>query len=317
MDRLVIDEKIRVRLSDSVETALRWGEGVLLTLHQAPEAEPKGAKCRTPHHAPRRRTSPAWVETLHSNRNLSPATGKSYEPLTPKHFSFNAPSGACPVCHGLGQKLVFDEGLVVPDPEKSLEQGAILPWRRGGKRMVVYYKGLLRGVAKHYEQSMEAPYKNLPEEFKHVLLWGSGEAEIEFTFWRAGKVSKVTRPFEGVVPNLQRLYQESESEFTRNRLKGFMSPQFCDACKGRRLKPEILAVTLGDAEARERFTGMLRGAWCVSEAEHATRNTQHAPPAQALNPSPLTPSTSAPSPACPSWTCAPSRWTGRTSSSPR
>ncbi len=139
----------------------------------------------------------------------------------------------------------------MPDPEKSLEQGAILPWRRGGKRMVVYYKGLLRGVAKHYEQSMEAPHKNLPEEFKHVLLHGSGETEVEFTFWRAGKVSKVTRPFEGVIPNLQRLYQESESEFTRNRLKGFMSPQFCDACEGRRLKPEILAVTLGAATVGE------------------------------------------------------------------
>ncbi|HSA09251.1 MAG TPA: excinuclease ABC subunit UvrA [Candidatus Paceibacterota bacterium] len=233
VDRLVIDEKIRVRLSDSVETALRWGDGVLLTLHQAPDA------AASPPPA-------SWVETLHSNRNLSPATGKSYEPLTPKHFSFNAPAGACPVCHGLGQKLVFDEDLVVPDPEKSLEQGAILPWRRGGKRMVVYYKGLLRGVTKHYQQSMEVPYKSLPGDFQRALLWGSGETEIEFTFWRAGKLSKVTRPFEGVIPNLQRLYQESESEFTRNRLKGFMSPQFCDACQGRRLKPEILSVTLGD-----------------------------------------------------------------------
>ena len=79
---------------------------------------------------------------------ISPATGKSYEPLTPKHFSFNAPSGACPVCHGLGQKMVFDEGLVVPDPEKSLEQGAVLPWRRGGKRMVVYYKAMLRAIGR-------------------------------------------------------------------------------------------------------------------------------------------------------------------------
>ena len=264
VDRLVIDEKIRVRLSDSVETALRWGEGVLLTLHQEPEGRMQNAECRMQNAdsgltfqpsafslQPSAFPPPPWIETLHSNRNLSPATGKSYEPLTPKHFSFNAPSGACPVCHGLGQKLVFDEGLVVPDPEKSLEQGAILPWRRGGKRMVVYYKGLLRGVAKHYEQSMEAPHKNLPEEFKHVLLHGSGETEVEFTFWRAGKVSKVTRPFEGVIPNLQRLYQESESEFTRNRLKGFMSPEFCDACKGRRLKPEILAVTLGAATVGE------------------------------------------------------------------
>jgi len=234
VDRLVIDDKIRVRLGDSVETALKWGEGVLLTLHQGAASAQAGAA-----------ETGEWTETLHSNRNLSPATGKSYEPLTPKHFSFNAPAGACPVCHGLGQKLIFDEGLVVPDPAKSLEQGALLPWRRGGKRMVSYYKGLLRGAASHYQQSLETPYQDLPQEFKQVLLHGSGETEIEFTFWRAGKSSKIVRPFEGVLPNLERLYQESESEFTRNRLKGFMSPQFCDACQGRRLKPEILAVRLG------------------------------------------------------------------------
>src|SRR5689334_18540612 len=105
--------------------------------------------------------------------------------------------------------------------------------------MVSYYKALLKGVAAHYQQSLETPYKNFPEEFKRTLLHGSGETEIEFNFWRAGKVSKVTRAFEGVIPNLQRLYQESESEFTRNRLKGFMSPEFCDACGGQRLKPEI------------------------------------------------------------------------------
>ena len=121
-----------------------------------------------------------------------------------------------------------------------------------------------------------------------MLLWGSGETEIEFNFWRAGKISKVTRPFEGVIPNLQRLYQESESEFTRNRLKGFMSPQFCDACQGQRLKPEILAVTLGDAEAREKFA-LLRVAHCVSATQHATRNTRHAPTdpqPSTLNPQP-------------------------------
>jgi excinuclease ABC subunit A len=247
VDRLVIDEKIRVRLSDSVETALKWGEGVLLTLHQLPDTQPAIVVPKASEGGIRN-TSNSWTETLHSNRNLSPATGKSYEPLTPKHFSFNAPSGACPVCHGLGQKLVFDEGLVVPDPEKSLEQGAVLPWRRGGKRMVVYYKGLLRGFAAHYKQSMDTPYKDLPDDFKDVLFHGSGETEVEFTFWRAGKMSRVSKPFEGVLPNLERLYAESESEFTRNRLKGFMSPQFCDACNGQRLKPEILAVRLGVSE---------------------------------------------------------------------
>ena len=267
VDRLVIDEKIRIRLSDSVETALKWGEGVLLTLHQLPDGAPppaspvpgtNGPSVAQPERKeiPLRReaaSAASWLETLHSNRNLSPATGKSYEPLTPKHFSFNAPSGACPVCHGLGQKLVFDEGLVVPDPEKSLDQGAVLPWRRGGKRMVVYYKALLRGVAGHYQQSLDVPYRELPEEFKQTLLHGSGPTEIEFIFWRAGKMSRLKRAFEGVVPNLERLYQESESEFTRNRLKGFMSPQFCDACNGQRLKPEILAVRLGDTAGRDRF----------------------------------------------------------------
>jgi excinuclease ABC subunit A len=251
VDRLVIDEKIRVRLSDSVETALKWGEGVLLTLHQRPEdpSKAQGSKSKadpaTPHPQPSTSDTAAWIETLHSNRNLSPATGKSYEPPTPKHFSFNAPAGACPVCHGLGQKMVFDEALVVPDPDKSLEQGAVLSWRRGGKRMVVYYKSILRAVAAHCNVSQETPYKDLPDDFKRILMRGSGETEIEFNFWRAGKMSKITRPFEGVIPNLARLYHESESEFTRNRLKAFMSPQFCDACNGRRLKPEILAVTLG------------------------------------------------------------------------
>ena len=179
------------------------------------------------------------------------------------------------MCHGLGQKMVFDEGLVAPDPDKSLEQGAILPWRRGGKRMVGYYKGLLRSVAGHYQQSMDAPYKTLPEDFKRALLWGSGETEIEFSFWRAGKLSKVTRTFEGVVPNLERLYRESESEFTRNRLKGFMAPQFCDACKGQRLKPEILAVRLGGAG--EETTGPQD--YRTTEhgnTEHEKCNTQYA-----------------------------------------
>jgi excinuclease ABC subunit A len=149
------------------------------------------------------------------------------------------------VCHGLGQKYVFDPGLVVPDEDKSLEQGAVVPWRRGGKRMIVYYKALLRGLAAHYQISLETPFKNLPPAFREVLLRGSGAEEIAFTFWRAGKQSQVKRPFEGVLPHLQRLYTESESEFTRNRLKAFMALEPCDACGGRRLKPEIQAVTLG------------------------------------------------------------------------
>jgi excinuclease ABC subunit A len=259
VDRLVMDEKIRVRLGDSVQTALRVGEGVMFTLHQLPdESKVQNPKPKAGESVPAQseignRKSEIWTETLHSNKMCSPATGKSYDPPTPKHFSFNAPAGACPMCHGLGQKMVFDEALVVPDPELPLD-GAIQPWRRAGKRLIIYYKAMLRSVAAHFGISTETPYRDLPDDFKKVLLNGSGEDEIEFKFWRAGKISSITRPFEGILPNLDRLATDSESEFIRNRLKQYMSPQFCDACNGRRLKPEILAVTLGG----EGFTSLFK-----------------------------------------------------------
>jgi excinuclease ABC subunit A len=261
VDRLVIDSKIRVRLGDSVETALRWGEGVMFALHQTAvesrESRVEGTKAR-PALDPQPSTldSAEWTETLHSNKMCSPATGKSYDPPTPKHFSFNAPAGACPVCHGLGQKMIFDESLVVPDPEKSLEDGAVQPWRRAGKRMNIYYKAMLRSIAAHFNVSLETPWKNLPDDFKKVLLHGSGEIPVDFNFWRAGKMSTISRPFEGVLPNLERMFTESESEFVRNRIKPYMSPQFCDVCKGKRLKPEILAVTLGGTGLRPVVSGV-------------------------------------------------------------
>ena len=257
VDRLVIDDKVRVRLADSVETALKWGNGKLLVLSQAPQAAVESRESRVESKAasavdsrPSTLDSAKWNEALLSNRMYSPATGATFDPPEPKHFSFNSPFGACPTCHGLGQKMVFDPALIVPDAEKSLESGAVLPWRRGGKRMIVYYKALLRGLCAHYEQSMDAPWKSLPEDFRKTLLHGSGAEEVSFNFMRAGKVSKITRPFEGVLKNLERLYAESESEFTKNRLKAFMAPEFCDACGGKRLRPEVLAVTLG-AESKQ------------------------------------------------------------------
>jgi len=238
VDRLVIDDKIRVRLSDSVETSLKWGQGKLVLLQQEPSpASPN-----------------LWQETMLSNQNYSPSTGRSFELLTPKHFSFNSPSGACPVCHGLGQKMVFDPALIIPDESKTLDGGAVLPWRRGGKRMVVYYKSMLCGVAEKYGQSLEVPYSKLSSEFKKVLLHGSGETEVSFNFWRAGKMSKVNRPFEGILRNMERLMEESESEFTKNRLKAFMNPYPCDVCGSKRLKPEILAVTIGGELSRKFLT---------------------------------------------------------------
>jgi len=235
VDRIVVADGVRVRLADSVETALRWGEGRLKVLHQAPD-----------------RPADPWTETLHSTRMFSPATGRSFDTPTPQHFSFNSPKGACPVCHGLGQKMVFDPALIVPDEGKSLEDGAVQPYRRmGGKKMAGYYKGLLKGVAQHCGAPMDRPWKELPEAARRALMHGTGTEEVDFWFLSGGVPKKTRKAFEGVLPNLERLYAESESEFTRNRLKAYMTLQPCDACLGRRLRPEMLAITLG----QERLPG--------------------------------------------------------------
>ncbi len=268
VDRLVVADGIRARLADSMETALKWGDGRVLELSQEPadgagagESASRGSglgraasdgKARA--EAPR--AADAWTEALHSTRMFSPSTGRSFETPTAQHFSFNSPRGACPVCLGLGQKMVFDAGLIVPDPTKTLADGAVHPYRRlGGKRMVVYYQGLLRGMASGHGVGMDVPWKDLPETFRERLLHGTGTDEIEFGFMRAGKQSRVKKPFEGVVGNLQRLYVESDSEFTRNRLKAYMTPQGCDACGGLRLKPEVLAITLSAGDDSPKWRG--------------------------------------------------------------
>ncbi|HRI12380.1 MAG TPA: excinuclease ABC subunit UvrA [Verrucomicrobiota bacterium] len=246
VDRIVVAEEVRTRLVDSLETALKWGEGRATSLHQLPLAPASASQTGPTARGPGSAEASAWEEKQHSTRLFSPATGKTYDPPTAQHFSFNSPKGACPVCHGLGQKRVFDPTLVVPDETKSLEAGAVYPYRRlGGKRMVSYYKGLLKGMSQHYSVPMDRPWKQLPEGFRKALLHGTGSEEIEFWFMHAGAPRKTKKPFEGVLPNLERLYAESESEFTRNRLKAYMTLAPCDGCRGKRLKPELLAVTLG------------------------------------------------------------------------
>ena len=235
VDRLVVAEGIRTRLVDSVETALKWGNGHLLSLHQPGPGSGAAAGAGTA----------GWIEIRHSNHLFSPTTGRTYEPPTPQHFSFNSPRGACPVCHGLGQKRVFDAALIVPDDTVSLEGGAVHPYRRlGGKRMVTYFKALLKGMATHWKVPLDRPWKTLPEGFREKLLQGTGTEEVEFWFMHGGTPRKTVKAFEGVLPHLERLYAESESEFTRNRLKAYMTLAPCDACGGRRLRPELLAITL-------------------------------------------------------------------------
>ena len=227
VDRLILNDKIRSRLTDSVEMALRQGGGVLSALIQDGR-EPE-------------------YEKLFSEKNACVVCGLSFDTLTARHFSFNSPYGACPTCHGLGTMLVFDEDLVVPDPEKSLDDGAIRAWRGTGRRSAIYYKGLLRAVCKHFGAEMETPYKDLPKNMRDVLMNGSGDEEMEFGFWRGGAWHKYDKPFEGVIPNLKRRYEESDSDYMREKFTGFMSRLPCTACHGARLRPETLACTVGGA----------------------------------------------------------------------
>lgn len=224
VDRLAVDSKLRSRLTDSVETALKTSDGVLMALTE------KGKD--------------KWNETLYSERNACIPCGLSFDTLTPRHFSFNSPYGACPTCHGLGTMLVFDEDLVIPDPSLSLEDGAIHAWRRGGRRLIIYYKGLIRAVAKHYGVDLKTPFSELPESFRQILLYGSGDEEMEFGFWRGGSYHRYDKAFEGVIPNLERRLEETDSEFTRQRLHGYMSRQHCKTCNGARLRPEALSCTI-------------------------------------------------------------------------
>ena len=242
VDRLVVSDKVRGRLADSVETSLKWGNGKIVALSQSQDQD-----------------RASWKEDCLSNRLSSPVTGKSYDPMTPKHFSFNSPYGACPICSGLGQQPVFDEGLMVGDQDKSLEDGVILPWTKGGARMVVHYNAILRDIAVHYGHDIDKPYKKLSKRFKEVLFYGSGDETISFSFRRSGKEIITVKPFEGILDNLNRLYNETSSEATRRRLRAFMSPQSCKACNGKRLREEVLAVTLKSSHRLDgefRFDGL-------------------------------------------------------------
>ena len=223
IDRLVIGDSIRSRLNDSVEIALKRGEGVLVAL-----VEKSGKK-------------KSWDESLYSELNACVPCGKSFDQLQPRNFSFNSPYGACSTCAGLGLMEVFDASLVVQDHNLSLDGGAITGWRTSGRRLTMYYKRLLRHIASFYKIDPKMPFKDLPVSFRNILLYGSGDEDVDFSFTRGGKKHRFHKPFEGVIPNLQRRYEESDSDYTRKRLRGYMTRQHCQTCDGRRLKPESLA----------------------------------------------------------------------------
>jgi excinuclease ABC subunit A len=216
VDRLVAADNIRARLTDSVELALKQGEGVLRVLRIGADGKES--------------------ETLYSEKNACVDCSISFEELKPRAFSFNSPYGACPTCAGLGSQWVFDEDLVVPDKTLPLAK-AIRAWRTIGHRAIIYYKYVLEAIAKQYKVSLAKPYQDLPDAFKKILMHGTDEPL--HLYWR-----NVDKPFEGVLPNLKRRYEEAETDEMREKLAPYMSRAGCPACRGARLRPESCACTV-------------------------------------------------------------------------
>ena len=240
VDRLIVREGIRIRLTDSVETALKWGANKLSILKEKkiPNAQRSTANVQ----------SEDWEEVRYSTNYSAGDSDFSLDELTPKHFSFNSHLGACPACHGLGTQLVIDSELMISDETKTIAEGAITPWRRGTKRMQAYYRQLQGALVKHFQINEDVPFADLPDEFKNALYFGTNGTPIEMNLGGNGEKK---RPFEGLVPQMQRLYEQTQSEFTRNRIRAFMTREPCKTCGGARLKPEILAVTIKDRQGRE------------------------------------------------------------------
>jgi excinuclease ABC subunit A len=228
IDRLKIADGIRARLNDSVELALRVGQGVLTVAWPDP-------------------VRPDW--TL-SNENFDPETGYRFPTFTPRHFSFNSPLGACPECHGLGTIEVLDPALIVPDPTRTLLDNPIGPWRRQAKRFAGLYLGILRDLARHAGVPCDVPWQDLPAPFHHLVLHGSDGVPVAFTTVRNGEITVRKKPFEGVLAQVRHLYDTAKSPLSRARIRTFMSRSPCPACQGSRLRPEVLAVTLESQDGR-------------------------------------------------------------------
>ena len=242
VDRLVAAPAIRSRLTDSVETALKEGGGIVM-VQIIPPAEavapvPQDAAVAEEVRKAEAAAAAKPREVLFSEKNACPECGISFEELKPRSFSFNSPFGACPTCSGIGALLVFDEDLVVPDKTKPLGE-AIKAWRVAGHHAIVYYKYLLEAIATQYGVSLDTPYEKLSAKFRKMLMHG-GDSRNLVLEWRNND-----RPFEGVLATLKHRYEQNESDDVRDKLAQFMTRQVCPDCGGKRLRPESCVCTVG------------------------------------------------------------------------
>lgn len=236
VDRLVVREGIETRLADSIETALGLADGIAYVddANALPAAPAKGKKGGIKDHVPEGRT-------VFSAKFACPVSGFTIDEIEPRLFSFNNPFGACPACDGLGTEMFFDAELVVPDVSKTLAGGAIAPWAGSSSK---YYVQTLESLALHFGFTLDTPWSKLSKKIRDVLLFGSGNEDIAMRYKDGGKSYEIVKPFEGVVPNMERRWRETDSNWVRDELQRYQTIAPCETCGGKRLKPEALAVRI-------------------------------------------------------------------------
>ena len=249
VDRIVVREGLETRLADSFRTALDLADGITVLETAPSDGDP---------------------ERITFSENFAcPVSGFTIPEIEPRLFSFNAPFGACPSCDGLGVELFFDERLVVPDVTLKIADGALAPWRKGKSP---YFLQTIESIAKHYGFDKNARWKDLDPKVQSVFLRGSGKEEIQFRYDEGGRVYQVKRPFEGVIPNMERRYRETDSNWIREEFEQFQNNRSCGDCGGYRLRPEALAVKIGMQHVGEVVQMSIREAydWCKSVPDQLT-----------------------------------------------
>ncbi len=249
VDRIVVRPDMAARLADSFETALELSGGLAVAefadggaAGEAPAELPvtAGSLRLASHYAP--------AHVVFSSKFACPVSGFTISEIEPRLFSFNNPFGACPKCGGIGHEQKVDPDLVIPDPRLSLRKGAVAPWAKSSSP---YYMQTLEALARHYKFRVDTPVEQLPEKALRVILYGSGDEDIRFSYDDNFRAYDVKKPFEGVIPNLERRYLETDSDWSREEIARYMTATPCRACGGFRLKPEALAVKIAQRHIGE------------------------------------------------------------------
>ncbi len=248
VDRLVVshDTADKSRIADSVEQALKLGSGQVIV------SQPRPSPVHDPSDGAGRPAADPWEDTLFSQQFACPYDGTSLPSIEPRTFSFNTPHGACPTCTGLGTRLVVDPDLVLANKDLSLAEGAISAWGKAGWNGNSYYRSLLESVSTQYGFSLRTPIRELAPEHVRLILYGAGSDRVTMRHvGKSGRAHEFRTHYEGVIPNIERRFRETESDYIREDLQRYMTPQPCPTCKGARLKPEALSVTIAGRPINE------------------------------------------------------------------